>query len=75
MSKRLSILLLITTLLLSCSPKALREAEEVVAQADSLRAAGQMYADSVRLAQSYNTLRAWRIVRADDYAHVCYHYG
>lgn len=75
MSKRLSILLLITTLLLSCSPKALREAKDVVTQADSLRAAGQMYADSTRLAQSYNTLRAWRIVRADEYAHACYHYG
>lgn len=75
MSKRLSILLLITTLLLSCSPKALQEAEEVVAQADSMRVAGQMYADSVHLAQSYNTLRAWRIVRADEYAHACYHYG
>ena len=68
-------MLLVTTLLLSCSPKALREAEEVVAQADSMRAAGQMYADSVRLAQSYSTLRAWRAVRADEYAHACYHYG
>ena len=75
MQKRGIILLLVTTLLLSCSPKALREAEEVVAQADSMRAAGQMYADSVRLAQSYSTLRAWRAVRADEYAHACYHYG
>ena len=69
------ILLLMMTLLLSCSPKALREAEKVVAQADSMRAAGQMYADSVRLAQSYTTLRAWRAVHADEYAHACYHYG
>lgn len=75
MQKRGIILLLVTTLLLSCSPKALREAEEVVAQADSMRATGQMYADSVRLAQSYSTLRAWRAVRADEYAHACYHYG
>ena len=29
--------------MMSCAPKALREAEEVVAQADSMRAAGQMY--------------------------------
>ena len=61
--------------MMSCSPKALREAEEVVTQADSLRAAGQMYADSTRLAQSYSTLHAWRYVCADEYAHACYHYG
>ena len=75
MRNRGFILFLVATLLLSCSPRALREAEEVVAQADSLRAAGQMYADSVRLAQSYTTLRAWRYVHADAYAHACYHYG
>lgn len=75
MQERGIILLLVTTLLLSCSPQSLREAEEVVAQADSLRAAGQMYADSASLAQSYTTLRAWRYVHADEYAHVCYHYG
>lgn len=75
MRERGIILLLVTTLLLSCAPKALREAEEVVAQADSLRAAGQVYVDSVRLAHSYTTLRAWRDVHADEYAHACYHYG
>ena len=75
MRNRGFILFLVATLLLSCSPRALREAEEAVTQADSMRAAGQMYADSVRLAQSYATLRAWRNVRADEYAHACYHYG
>lgn len=75
MSKRLSILLLVSTLLFSCAPKALREAKEVVAQADSLRAAGQMYTDSARLAESYSILHAWRYVCGDEYAHACYHYG
>lgn len=75
MSKRLSILLLVATLLFSCAPKALREAKEVVAQADSLRAAGLMYMDSARLAESYTTLHAWRYVCGDEYAHACYHYG
>ena len=75
MSKRLSILLLVATLLFSCAPKALREAKEVVAQADSLRAAGLMYTDSARLAESYSILHAWRYVCGDEYAHACYHYG
>ena len=75
MSKRLSILLLVATLLFSCAPKVLREAKEVVAQADSLRAAGQMYTDSARLAESYSILHAWRYVCGDEYAHACYHYG
>ena len=82
MQNRGIILLLITTLLLSCSPKALREAEEVVAQADSLRAAGQMYGidagDSATLAQAYETLGSLSLFNfhfSPSYAHVCYHYG
>ncbi|MBQ9603170.1 MAG: hypothetical protein IJR42_05115, partial [Paludibacteraceae bacterium] len=72
---------MITTLLLSCSPKALREAEEVVAQADSLRAAGQMYGidagDSATLAQAYETLGSLSLFNfhfSPSYAHACYHY-
>ena len=82
MQNRGIILLLITTLLLSCSPKALREAEEVVAQADSLRAAGQMYGidagDSATLAQAYETLGSLSLFNfhfSPSYAHACYHYG
>lgn len=75
MQSRGIILLWVAMLLLSCSPKALREAKGVVAQADSLRATGQMYMDSTCLAQSYTTLCAWRSVHADEYAHACYHYG
>lgn len=58
-----------------CSPRALDEAQRTVAQADSLRAEGGMYTDSLRMAQAYETLYAWRACYADDYAHACYHYG
>lgn len=72
---KIYIVLIACLAMMSCAPKALREAKDVVAQADSMRAAGQVYADSVRLARSYTTLRAWRAVHADEYAHACYHYG
>lgn len=58
-----------------CSPRALDEAQRTVAQADSLRAEGRMYTDSLRMAQAYETLYAWRACHADTYAHACYHYG
>ncbi len=45
----------------SCTPRAVREAESVVTQADSLWQAGKMYGvdegDSVSLAQAYETLQ------------------
>lgn len=75
--------------LASCTPRAVREAQEVVAQADSLRAEGMIYGidagDSLALAQAYETLG--RISRyllpitnhqlqiTNTYAHACYHYG
>ena len=47
--------------LTACTPRAVREAERVVAQADSLRAEGRMYGvdegDSLTLAQAYETLK------------------
>lgn len=57
------------------SPNALLEAREIIAQADSLRAEGQIYTDSTQLAHAYERLRAWRYIHSDDYAHACYHYG
>ena len=81
MSKRLSILLLVATLLFSCAPKALREAEEVVAQADSLWHEGKMYGidegDSATLAQAYETLNSFvhRTSSLGTFSHACYHYG
>lgn len=68
--------------MMSCAPKALREAKDVVAQADSMRAAGQMYGidagDSATLAQAYETLGSLSLFNfhfSPSYAHVCYHYG
>ena len=54
---------------------ALSSAQEVVLQADSLRAEGGMFDDSLRLAQSYGILDKWQLFYPDDYAHACYHYG
>ena len=71
-------LLLVICSLTACSPS-LREAQDVVAQADSLWHAGQMYGvdagDSATLAQAYETLDTWQWVEPDAYAHACYHYG
>ena len=57
----------------------MREAQEVVAHADSLREAHlyaqNEYDDSISLAQAYSTLSDWQCVFPDDYAHACYHYG
>ena len=61
--------------LCACSPRALHEAQDVVAQADSLRAGGQLYTDSTRLAQAYETLGRWQLLYPTDYTHACYHYG
>lgn len=68
-------LLLAGSAMLSCSPRALREGRDVVAQADSLRAEGEMYSDSIPLAQAYETLGQWQWFYEDEYAHACYHYG
>ena len=47
---------------MACAPQAVREAEDVVAQADSLWHAGKQYGidegDSATLAQAYKTLEA-----------------
>ena len=76
---------LATALLSSCSFCKLREAQDVVAQADSLWAAGQMYGreagDSATLAQAYKTLEAIPLPFREGlglgspFAHACYHYG
>ena len=76
---------LLAVLLSSCSPRAVREAQEVVAHADSLREAHlyaqNEYDDSLSLAQAYETLkkiplpfRGWLGLNS-SYAHACYHYG
>ena len=85
MTKKVYIcLLLVICSLTACSPS-LREAQDVVAQADSLWHAGQMYGvdagDSATLAQAYETLNVipfpFRegLGLGSSYAHACYHYG
>ncbi len=64
---------------MACAPQAVREAQSVVAQADSLWHAGKQYGmdegDSATLAQAYETLGQWQWLHTDEYAHTCYHYG
>ena len=59
MSMMVAVVLSVT--MSSCTPRAVREAESVVTQADSLWQAGKMYGvdegDSVSLAQAYETLQ------------------
>ena len=59
----------------SCSLSDFHEAQAVLAEADSLRVEGQMYTDSIGLAEAYETLGKWQWCYADEYAHACYHYG
>ena len=71
--------------LMACAPQSVREAEDVVAQADSLWHAGKQYGmdegDSATLAQAYKTLEAIPLPFREGlgvgspYAHACYHYG
>lgn len=75
MRNRTTILLLVCLSLLSCSPRALREAQSVVAEADSLWHAGQTYSDSLRLSEAYRTLDKWQWIYPDEFAHSGYHYG
>lgn len=67
--------LLIVCVITACTPRVIRKAQSIVAQADSLRAKGCIYSDSAELAQAYETLGQWQWFYADEYAHACYHYG
>lgn len=73
------ILLTLVITLISCTPRSVREAQDVVALADSLREAHLVaqdeYNDSTHLAQAYYTLEKWQWLYPDDFAHACYHYG
>jgi len=53
----------------------MREAREVLVLADSMRAEVMMYNDSVRLANTYESLGRWSLLFPTDFAHACYHYG
>ncbi|MBR2167845.1 MAG: hypothetical protein IJ920_05970, partial [Paludibacteraceae bacterium] len=69
------VLTLAALLLSGCKSRAVEEAREVIAVADSLRAEGQGYTDSVAIAEAYNTLEKWQYLYPTDYVHACYHYG
>jgi len=78
-------LLCLIPVIQACAPRSIREAQLVVAEADSLWYNGKIYGfdygDSATLAQAYATLsrlpfplilgEGW----GDVYAHACYHYG
>lgn len=72
-------LLLLVCAFTACTPRSIREAQSIVAQADSLWHEGKMYGvdggDSATLAQACETLGQWQWFYADEYAHACYHYG
>ena len=67
--------IVIGVMMLSCSPRAVREAKSVVAQADSLWQAGMPCDDSIALTEAFTTLDTYQFLYPDDYAHACYHYG
>ncbi|MBQ0076190.1 MAG: tetratricopeptide repeat protein [Bacteroidales bacterium] len=73
------LLLSLAIVLISCAPREVREAQDVVVLADSLREAHLVaqdeYNDSTHLAQAYYTLEKWQWLYPDDFAHACYHYG
>ena len=66
---------LVLCCLSACTPHMVREARDVVYEADSLRAAGQMYSDSTQIARACRTLEKAEWFYADDYVRSCYHYG
>ena len=74
MPRRLFILLPLVCMLIACQP--VRDAQQTVAMADSLRVnEGITCDDSLALAEAYSTLGHWRLIYPDDYARSCYYYG
>ena len=85
--KKVILVFSVSGLFLACTPRAVQDAQRVVAQADSLRAEGRMYGvdegDSLTLAQAYETLSTFNSPLlstlnpqlSTSYAHACYHYG
>ena len=71
----ISFVVTVGLLLTGCSSRALREAQRVVAEADSLRTEGVAYTDSMALAEAYNTLEKWQYLYPTDYTRACYYYG
>lgn len=75
MLRRLYIVLPVICLLCACS-SSVREAQQTIALADSLRVnEGITCDDSLALAEAYSTLGHWRLIYPNAYARVCYYYG
>ncbi|MBR2265832.1 MAG: hypothetical protein IJ882_04045 [Paludibacteraceae bacterium] len=76
---KLGAYMLLGFLLMACVPPSVREAQNVVTEADSLWHNGQMYGidagDSVTLAEAYHRLDRAQTIFPDEFAHSCYHYG
>ena len=71
---RLYIFILLTGLLCSCT--GIKDAQQTIAIADSLRVnEGITYDDSLALAEAYSTLGHWRLIYPNAYARACYYYG
>ena len=60
---------------LFCSCTQIEDARHVVAEADSLRAVGTTYDDSLSIAEAAATLSHVRSLYPTDYAHANYYYG
>jgi len=60
---------------LFCSCSQVEDARRVVAEADSLRATGMAYDDSLAIAKAAATLSHVRSLYPTDYAHANYYYG
>ena len=74
MPRRLFILLPFVCMLIACQP--VRDAQQTVALADSLRVNERItYDDSLALAEAYSTLGHWRLIYPNAYARACYYYG
>ncbi|MBQ9523213.1 MAG: hypothetical protein IJR74_05270, partial [Paludibacteraceae bacterium] len=67
--------ILFIPLAVGCSHARIDEAERTLTMADSLRAAGQAYNDSLRLSEAFQTFRARRLSYPDEYARIGYYYG
>ena len=71
--------LLLVCIFAACAPRSIREAQEVVAQADSLWHEGKIYGvdegDSATLAQAYEAFRHFPLSCGEGRGEVAYHYG
>ena len=69
----------LAVVLTACTPRSVREVQNVVTEADSLWRNGQMYGidkgDSATLAEAYQRLDRVQAIFPDEFAHSCYHYG